>query len=255
MARPNFIELGRGPKAERIPVLHEDRCVVAIDKPAGWMLVPSTWQRTSRNLQAAIESSINARDFWARSRNLKFLRYVHRLDADTTGILLFAKSRGALDAIAKLFETRAMEKTYLAVVEGAPKQNEWTCRLGLSPDPRRIGSMKVDVREGKPAETSFRVLQTRAGAAGKFTLIEARPVTGRTHQIRIHLAESGVPVVGDELYGNGGEALGLRSVFLAYTDPFQRRRVEITAPEENFLHQFGFTTSSQTGKSADKSGE
>jgi len=255
MARPDFIELGRGPKAERIPILHEDRCVLAIDKPPGWMLVPSTWQRTTRNLQAAIESSINARDFWARSRNLKFLRYVHRLDADTTGILLFAKSRGSLDACAKLFETRAMEKIYLAVVEGVPKQNEWTCQLALAPDPRRIGSMKVDAREGKPAETHFRVLQTRAAGAGKLTLIEARPVTGRTHQIRIHLAQSGTPVVGDELYGREGDALGLRSVFLAYVDPFQRRRVEISAPKENFLHQFGFTSFSPPPNPPVKRGE
>jgi RluA family pseudouridine synthase len=255
MARPDYIELGRGPRAERLPILYEDRAVLAIDKPPGWMLVPSTWQRTSRNLQAAIESSVNAGDFWARSRNLKFLRYVHRLDADTSGVLLFAKSRGALDACAKLFETRAMEKIYLAVVAGAPKQAEWKCQLALAPDPRRIGSMKVDAREGKPAETGFRVLQTRGEGAQQCTLIEARPVTGRTHQIRIHLAQSGVPIVGDELYGKAGEALGLRSIWLAYTDPFQRRRVEIAAPTERFLQQFGFTTFSPPGKAPVPRGE
>jgi RluA family pseudouridine synthase len=255
MPRLNFIELGRGRNVERIPILYEDRAVLAIDKPAGWMLVPSTWQRTARNLQAAIESSINGGDFWARSRNLKFLRYVHRLDAETSGILLFAKSRGALDACAKLFETRAMEKIYLAVVEGVPKQNEWKCQIALAPDPRRIGSMKVDAREGKPAETAFRVLQTRAAGPKSFTLIEARPVTGRTHQIRIHLAQAGVPIVGDELYGREGESLGLRSVYLAYTDPFQRRRVEITAPRETFLHQFGFATFSQAPETAKPGGE
>src|ERR1700691_5946207 len=101
------------------------------------MLAPDWWDRTGRNLHLALQSSLTAGDFWARSRNLKFLRYVHRLDADTSGILLFAKSRGALDACAKLFETRAMEKIYLAVVEGVPKQNEWTCQLALAPDPKR----------------------------------------------------------------------------------------------------------------------
>jgi 23S rRNA-/tRNA-specific pseudouridylate synthase len=102
VAKPSVIEL---PTAEMIPILHEDRSVLAIDKPPGWMLVPFSWQKTSRNLQAALVSSIAAGDFWARSRNLKFLRFVHRLDADTTGILLFARSQGALRAYGDLFKT------------------------------------------------------------------------------------------------------------------------------------------------------
>ena len=92
-----------------MPILYEDRAVLAIDKPRNWMLVPFNWQRTNRNLQAAIVSSIAAKDHWARSRSLKFLRYVHRLDAETTGILLFAKCQGAVDAYGELFESRRME--------------------------------------------------------------------------------------------------------------------------------------------------
>src|SRR5580765_4974816 len=82
------------PTGEEIAILYEDRSVLAIDKPRNWMLVPFSWQRTNRNLQAALTSSIAARDFWARSRNLRFLRFIHRLDADTTGVLLFGKSPG-----------------------------------------------------------------------------------------------------------------------------------------------------------------
>src|SRR5437667_5190696 len=93
MAKPSFIEL---PTGETLPILYEDRSVMAIDKPRGWMLVPFSWQKTDRNLQAALTSSIAAKDFWARSRSLKFLRAVHRLDADTSGILLLAKSPGAV---------------------------------------------------------------------------------------------------------------------------------------------------------------
>jgi RluA family pseudouridine synthase len=235
------------PGAERIPILYEDRSVLAIDKPRGWMLVPVSWQKTSRNLQAAINSSIAARDFWARSRNLKYLRYVHRLDADTSGVMLFAKSPGALESYSELFESRQMEKVYLAVVRGVPKETGWTCKLKLAQDSKRIGSMKVDARDGKEAETRFRVLQTRfksevRSPKPESSLIEARPLTGRTHQIRVHLAESGHPIVGDELYGRAGEKanLALRAVELAYTDPFTRRRVVITSPTRDFCREYGF---------------
>src|SRR5499427_9023557 len=118
MPKTDYIEL---PTGEKISILYEDRSVLAIDKPRGWMLVPASWQKTSRNLQMAITSSIAAKDFWARSRNLKFLRFVHRLDADTTGILLFGKSQGAMDSYGEMFESRRMEKVYLAVVAGVPK--------------------------------------------------------------------------------------------------------------------------------------
>jgi 23S rRNA pseudouridine1911/1915/1917 synthase len=233
--KTNFIEL---PDCEPIPILYEDRSVIAIDKPPGWMLIPHSWQKTGRNLQAAIASSIAARDFWARSRNLKFLRHVHRLDADTSGILLFAKSPRGVETFSDLFEGRKMEKTYLAIVTNPPKQNEWTCSLKLAPDPRHIGKMRVDARAGKESETHFKVLETR----GRFSLVEAKPVTGRTHQIRVHLLESRLPIVGDELYGKleRNLPLGLRAVALAYQDPFTKRRVEIHAPVESFLKEFGF---------------
>jgi 23S rRNA pseudouridine1911/1915/1917 synthase len=235
MPRPSFIQL---PGAETIPILYEDRSVLAIDKPRGWMLVPYSWQKTNWNLQAALVSSISAGDFWARSRGLKFLKFVHRLDAETTGILLFAKSQGAVESYSILFESRRMEKTYLAAVDGVPQQDLWTCRLKLGPAAAQIGRMKVDERGGKEAETHFRVLQRRE----RLTLIEARPFTGRTHQIRIHLAESGCPCVGDDVYGHGREKLrlGLRAVRLAYTDPFLRRRIEIRAPVEDFCREYGF---------------
>ncbi len=214
--------------------------MLALDKPRGWMLVPISWRRTQRNLQAALDSSIAGRDFWARSRNLKYLRFVHRLDADTSGILLLAKSPGALAAYSELFESRRMEKTYLAVVHGQPKTREWTSRLKLAPDPYHHGKMIVDPRQGKPAETHFRLLQR-----GQHTsLVEAHPFSGRTHQIRLHLAAFGHPVVGDDLYGPPPASrdlqLGLRAVELAYTEPFTQRPVRIRAPIAAFLREYGF---------------
>jgi 23S rRNA pseudouridine1911/1915/1917 synthase len=237
MPKTTQIEL---PGAEPMTILYDDRSVLAIDKPRGWMLVPFTWQKTGRNLQAALVSSLAAGDFWARSRGLKFIRCVHRLDTDTTGVLLFSKSLGGLQTYGNLFESRRMEKTYLVVVRGSPPQKEWTCRLKLAQDPNQIGRMVTDARRGKDAETRFRVLQTN----GELALIEAHPLTGRTHQIRVHLAESSVPVVGDDLYGRpAGQdtfKLGLRAVRLAYADPFTRRRVEIRAPLGQFVREYGF---------------
>jgi len=230
---PRDIELANG---EIIPILYEDRSVIAIDKPRGWMLAPSSWQNTGRNLQAALESSVAARDFWARSRGLRFLRFVHRLDAETTGVLLLVKSAGAVQAYSRLFEGRSMEKTYLAVVHGVPKEKEWTSRLQIGADSSAVGKMKVDLRHGKPAETHFRVIETKAGSA----LIEARPSTGRTHQIRVHLAAAGHPVLGDELYGRPGSGgpLALRAIALGYTDPFTKRKVRIRAATDGFLREY-----------------
>jgi 23S rRNA-/tRNA-specific pseudouridylate synthase len=129
-----------------------------------------------------------------------------------------------------------MEKIYLAVTSQQPKQSNWTCRLSIDRDPKQIGRMIAHQR-GKEAETSFRLV---ASHAGKF-LIEARPYTGRTHQIRVHLAESGCPVSGDEMYGRGEEApMGLRAVGLSYRDPFTKRPTAIRAPVKDFLRAYGF---------------
>lgn len=237
MANAMAIPLGRS----EIPIVYEDRSVLVMDKPAGWLLVPSHWDRTGRNLQLALDSSIRGGDHWAKSRNIRFLRYVHRLDADTSGILLFSKSAGGVPVYSRLFEGRQMEKLYLAVVTGTPKAAEWACDEPIGPDPARDGCMRVDPQAGKEARTEFSVI---ASGAGK-TLVLAKPLTGRTHQIRLHLAHARLPVVGDQIYGAAHGAskefpMGLRAVGLAYRDPFTRKEVRIRACSEDFSRAHGF---------------
>lgn len=238
-----------------MPILYEDRSVIAIDKPVGWLVVPAHWRHTARNLQAEIEAAIAAGAFWAKCRNLKFLRYVHRLDADTSGVLLLVKSRGAIEPFSRLFKARKVKKMYLAVVHGVPRQPVWVCSLKLRDDTATIGKVKVDPSHGAEAQTKFRLLETRKDpTCGTVSLIEAEPVTGRTHQIRVHLAACGYPIVGDHQYGSiakrvglkewpGKFTLALRAVELSYTDPFTKKLVKITAPTTAFIKQFGFTYS------------
>jgi RluA family pseudouridine synthase len=250
VAKPQHIELGDG---TLIPILYEDRSVLAIDKPAGWLLVPTTWERTARNLQLAIESSMAAGDFWARSRNLKFLRFIHRLDGETSGVLLYAKSAGAMPVYSKLFETREIEKVYLAVVEGVPKSERWSCDLPLAPNSRRPGLMMINKQHDKPASTHFERLATHSGQS----LVLAKPLTGRTHQIRVHLEATGYPVVGDRVYGKPGPPqtdIGLRAIRLAYLDPFRKQRIVIEASFEAFTRQYGFAsfTSAEIRKRIDQ---
>lgn len=242
--RTQCIELG---SRLSIPILYEDRSVLAIDKPAGWMLAPDSWNKTGRNLHLALMSSLKAGDYWARSRQLKYVRFIHRLDAETSGVLLLAKSPGALRVYSRMFENRHVNKVYLGVVHGVPKTMEWSCQLKLIRHPVTIGKMKVDARRGKDAETRFRVLQS----GQQTTLIAVRPLTGRSHQIRVHLAECGFPVVGDALYGNAPRSasenmLALRAAGLGYRDPFTRRAVQIDAPVADFVRRYGFDLNSAT---------
>lgn len=224
-----------------IPVLREDRAVLALDKPYGWMLAPETWRHTGRNLQTALQEAIARREYWCVSRRIGFLRYIHRLDAETTGVLLFGKTKGAVRAYSALFQQRCVEKVYLAIVTGRPREAGWECSLRLNQDPGSPGRVRAQSSGGEEALTRFKVL----AAQGDEALIEARPITGRTHQIRVHLAESGYPIIGDALYSDSKRMrserrLALRSVALGYRDPFTGQRIAIRAPVEEFLSSNGF---------------
>lgn len=221
----------------RLPVLFEDREVIAIDKPAGWMLAPADWKSTRRNLLAALQEGVDAGAWWARSRGLRFLRPVHRLDSDTTGVLLLAKSPPALEFFSKMFAQRRMRKTYWAMSRERPEREEWVTRVMLADQLDREGRIRPDPRHGRESETEFRLRERIPG----LSWIECRPLTGRTHQIRVHLAGDDCPIMGDGLYGGGSSPapkwpLALRAVELSWEDRGRERVVR--ADGSGFLKAF-----------------
>jgi tRNA pseudouridine32 synthase/23S rRNA pseudouridine746 synthase len=177
-----------------IPLLHADEHVVAVDKPAGRIVIPGRGAPERTVLEEAQE---------AHGR----LWVVHRLDRGTSGVLLFARSAAAHRALNLAFDGRAVAKRYVAIVRGAPPDAQ---RVEAWIAPGRKGRMKPvpagDPR-GKPSLTAVRVLE-RFPAAG-LALVECRPESGRTHQIRVHLAAAGTPLAFDPDYGDAVAIAGL----------------------------------------------
>ncbi len=182
-----------------IPVLFEDAHLLALDKPAGLLTSPDRYDPNRPNLMKLLHAGIEQQKPWARERNLNYLSNAHRLDFETSGVILLAKSKEVLVALADLFGSEKPLKKYLALVRGEILENQFEVDAKLSPHPVKIGEMRVDPKNGKKSKTKFKVLEnfSRFG----YALLKCEPLTGRTHQIRIHLKHVGLPIVGDELYG------------------------------------------------------
>ncbi len=180
-----------------IPVLFEDEHLLALDKPSRLLTSPDRYDPARPNLMKLLHHDVERVAPWVRQRQLTYLANAHRLDFETSGVILLAKDKPTLVALADAFGTEQPAKTYVALVHGAPKETHFKVGAKLAPHPVKLGLMRVDDKNGKQALTHFEVLERFAG----YTLLKCQPRTGRTHQIRVHLQNVGLPIVGDALYG------------------------------------------------------
>jgi len=180
-----------------IPVLFEDEHLLALDKPAGMPVAPDTNLPDQPSLMALLHAGIVGGKAWAQERGLDFLRNVHRLDSDASGVLLLAKSKQVLRSLADFFGGENSGMIFVALVHGNPAEDRFEVDAKLAPRSGQPGVMRVDAANGKRARTRFEVLE-------KFTrnaLLRCEPATLRPHQIRLHLNHVGLRVAGDSLYG------------------------------------------------------
>lgn len=183
----------------QIPVLFEDDFLLALDKPAGLLTSPDRYDAQRPNLMKLLHAGIAEQKPWARERGLKYLSNAHRLDFETSGVILLAKSKPVLVALADLFGSEKPQKQYVALASGSPPDEKFEVDAALAPHPLKIGVMRVDSKHGKKSKTGFIVLENFPSFG--YVLLRCEPQTGRTHQIRVHAAHVGLKIVADELYG------------------------------------------------------
>ena len=224
------------PEAIPLAVLYEDEDIVVIDKPAGMTVHPGVGNETG-----TLVSALLARwpEIAQADPEPKRAGIVHRLDKDTSGLMVIAKHDRARRRLMAQFQSRTVEKTYIALVERAPQTRTGRIDAPIGRDPQQRKRMAV-LRGGRPAITEYEVIDNRFrdGRA----LLRVRLLTGRTHQIRVHLAFIGCPIVGDAVYGFRRQRLKLKRHFLhaaelAFDQPMSGQRLRFQAPLPDGLQQ------------------
>ena len=213
-------------EAERIPfaIIYQDEDIIVVDKPAGLTVHPAPGHPSGTLVNALLTLVPEL----AASRDNIRPGIVHRLDKDTSGLLVVARNERARTDLTRQLKERQVRKTYLALVQGVPQPAQGTIEAPIGRHPRNRKKMAV-VAGGREAETKYRVRE----ALDRFTLLEVEPITGRTHQIRVHLAAIGHPVVGDAVYGKRSpmvERQFLHAWRLAFDLPSSGRVVEFESP-------------------------
>lgn len=200
-ARPVALE----GQAIPLEILFEDRDLIVLNKPAGLVVHPAAGNPDRTLVNALIahcgaELAASGAGIGGEQRP----GIVHRLDKDTSGLMVAAKTEAAHRGLTALFAARDIERTYWGLVWGRPSPPQGSIAGNIGRSPRNRQKMAVLRQGGRPAETAYRVLESFQG--GRVSLVECRLKTGRTHQIRVHLAERGHPLLGDPLYGRAGTA-------------------------------------------------
>lgn len=211
-----------------VTLLHEDEALIVLNKPA-----PLPMHAGGRFYRNTLQNLLDSVYYPQKPRPS------HRLDANTTGILVATRTRHFASLVQPQFERGEVEKMYLVRVQGQPAAADFSCDAPISESPGAIGSRTVDPMSGRPARTEFRVLERFPDGT---SLLEARPLTGRTNQIRVHLWHLGLPVCGDPAYRPGGKIgdgqtlainappLCLHASRITLTHPLTRERVQYAAP-------------------------
>lgn len=221
-------EQDRDETALPVPLLYRDAMMLVIDKPAG--LPSHRGPQAKRRVIPVLTDHLDALRFGLPRKP----EAAHRLDKDTSGCLVLGRHPRAMADLNQMFREGRIGKTYWAVVEGSPEQDEGLIDLALSRrDPDRGWWMKVDP-EGLPSQTRFRVLGRGSMDGTALAWLALEPLTGRTHQLRVHCAAMGWPMLGDEIYGSapreGGPGLHLHA--RSITIPLYKKRapVQVEAP-------------------------
>lgn len=229
-------------KAQKIPVpvIYEDNDIIVVNKPKGMVVHPANGNPDGTLVNALLgmfeESESESNDENLNDGTLSNIGgnvrpgIVHRLDKDTSGLLIVAKNDVAHIKMSKEIQDRLVTKKYIALVKGNIPENEATIDLPIARSTKDRKKMAVD-EKGKNAVTHFRVLKRY----DKYTLLELKIDTGRTHQIRVHLSYIGHPVVGDEVYSNGKNEFGvkgqmLHARFLEFKHPMSGQEIKLEAP-------------------------
>lgn len=217
--------------AEAIPldVVYEDADLAVINKPAGMMVHAGSGQNDDARSRGTLVNALLHR-FRQLSSTGGELRpgIVHRLDKDTSGLIVVAKNDHAHALLGAMFSGRQIQKSYIALVHGAVERPKGTIRAAVARDPVRRTRMTTH-ESGRTAVSHYEVLERLATPFGKFTLVRVRIETGRTHQIRVHMASIGHPVVGDTLYGGAAQLTG-------QAKSKSKSEEERVRPGRNFLH-------------------
>jgi len=214
------------PEAIPLTIIYQDGDIIVLDKPAGLTVHPAPGHPSGTLVNALLAACPDLRGIAGTLRP----GIVHRLDKDTSGLMVVAKNDRAQRALQRQLKDRDVRKTYLALVRGVPAPREGTIAAPIGRHPKNRKKMAV-VADGREATTRYRVREEIAG--GQYSLLEVEPVTGRTHQIRVHLAAVGHPVVGDATYGRPSAVVGrqfLHADKLAFAMPLGGRTVEFESP-------------------------